>query len=59
MSSTGGSRGRLGCGSRVLAAFDKAGRPHAGVAARVAARLITEREPDGDGRQQKEGHEDR
>ncbi|GAA1936936.1 hypothetical protein [Kitasatospora viridis] len=43
MSSAGSSmNGGLRCGSRVLAAFDQAGKPYAGVAARVAARLIAE-----------------
>ncbi|GAA1951389.1 hypothetical protein GCM10009738_26080 [Kitasatospora viridis] len=47
MSSSTVPSGRPGCGSRVLAAFDQAKRPYAGVAARVAARLVAQEEAAG------------
>ncbi|GAA1936965.1 hypothetical protein [Kitasatospora viridis] len=47
MSSSTVSSGRPGYGSRVLAAFDQAQRPYAGVAARVAARLVAQEDAAG------------
>ncbi|GAA1938887.1 hypothetical protein GCM10009738_09980 [Kitasatospora viridis] len=65
MSSSGSPGRRLRCGSPVLAAFDRAGQPYAGVAARVAARLVAQegaadaaKGGDGQGKEE-EGGEDR